>query len=111
MKKEVLSKVLLRVFGRFCSDKRGSALVFFEMIATIIGVSIIYAFAIYPCWWYLKEWMVWFGQSINCQEIVNLATFSAYVMIWIPYIFIVLTIIWAFRKVMESEVIGKILRW
>ena len=92
-------------------DRKGSATIFFQMIATIIAVSIVYWFAIFPVWNYLKEWAIWFGNSIHCKEIVDLANFSSYILVWIPYIFIVIAIIWAFRKALEVEAFERIFRF
>ncbi len=88
-----------------------SAIIFFRMVVTIIAVSVVYWFAIFPVWNYLKQWAIWFGNSIGCKEIVDLANFSTYVIAWIPYIFIVITIIWAFRKAMEVESFERIFRF
>ncbi|RLI84574.1 hypothetical protein DRP07_00705 [Archaeoglobales archaeon] len=103
-------KRVKKVLERLKKDERAAAQIFFEMVGTIFAISVIYWLAILPCFEWIKAFALWIGYSLECQAIIDNVNTGAAIIVAIPYVGIILTIVWSFREAATREAYEKMFK-
>ncbi len=74
-----------------------------EGIVMLFVFSVVYALCFYPLFNYVRDWLIWLGQTCSIQEDIVLANFLATVIALIPAIFVIYIFIWVFFRTIRRE--------